>query len=392
MEKKWLENFSIIIPISVAVFNIFLILHPTDVIAAAQEGLLLWFNHALPSLLPFVVGANLLAGLGFIHFMGVLTAPIMVPLFKVPGVGAFALLTGFTSGYPMGAKAVANLRETGQIRQDEAQRLMAFSNNAGPLFVVGFVGTGLFGSPRLGYVLLISHIVSAIIVGIAARFLLSQDTKYAHDIEERGLSSAFKRYRDFRRNYYKGFGQALGTSVKNSMESMLLIGGFIIFFCVVIKTLEIGGIFAILNLFYERGNPLVSGFAAGLLEVANGASIISRGGNPNPATLAATAAIISFGGFSVHGQTAYFIRNTDIKFAPYLAFKGLQAIISGFICLLISYRFAILVSASPALERGFIRKMAEAGYEFAVLVGMMVTMAFCISFMISCGKNIKKNT
>jgi len=300
----------------------FLVLNPTEMIAAAREGLMLWFNQVLPSLLPFVVGANLLAGLGFIHFLGVLAAPLMIPLFKVPGVGSFAVLTGLSSGYPMGAKAVAHLRNTRQIRQQEAQRLIAFSNNAGPLFIVGFVGTGLFGSAKIGYVLLASHIAAAFVVGLIFRIFGEKPAA-----TKGGLSQAFKEYHDFRQAEYKGFGTVFGASVKNAMEAMVLIGGFIIVFSVVIKSFEMGGLFSIF------GNS--AGLAAGIIEVANGARILAQLGTENPAAIIFSAALISFGGLSVHSQTAHFLRGTDIKFLPYLGAKVLQAVISAVICLVL---------------------------------------------------------
>ena len=321
MKKFQSANFGIIISIIVVLFNVFLVLNPSEMILAGREGLLLWFNQVLPTLLPFVVGVNLLTGLGFVHFMGALLAPVMVPVFNVPGAGAFALLTGLSSGYPMGASAVAHLRSTRQVSRQEAQKLIAFTNNAGPLFVVGFVGAGLFGSARLGYILLVSHIAAAFCVGLIVRFLFPADVP---PLAESGLGTAFRKFQNFRQEHYKGFGHVLGSSVKGAMETMVLIGGFIIVFCVVIKAAEILGLFNLLG--------QASGFAAGLLEVANGAKMLAKGGPPNAAALSATAAIISFGGFSVHGQTAHFIRDTDIKFAPYLAAKCLQAVIAGGFC------------------------------------------------------------
>ena len=321
---------SIIIPIIVVGFNVFLLMHPTEMINAGRDGLLLWFNQVLPTLLPFVVGANLLAGLGFIHFIGVLMAPVMVPIFRVPGSGAYALLAGICSGYPMGARAVVQLRESGQIGRQEGQRLMAFCNNAGPLFVVGFVGVGLFGSARLGYLLLISHIAAALAIGVGLRFFSTGPVQE----EKADIKKAFAVFEDFRKNHYEGFSNVLGSSVKNAMETMVFIGGFIILFCVVIKALEIGGLF-----YMTEGHPWLYGLTAGLIEMANGAKIIAQGGPPNAAALSATAALISFGGFSIHGQTAHFMQDTDIRFSPYLAAKALQAIIAGFICLMLAPAF-----------------------------------------------------
>ena len=57
----------------------------------------------------------------------------MKPVFNVPGEGIFALLMGIISGYPVGAKIVANLKREGICNSIECERLIAFTNNSGPL-------------------------------------------------------------------------------------------------------------------------------------------------------------------------------------------------------------------------------------------------------------------
>jgi len=349
----------------IALFNVFLIFHAAEMVGAAKDGVQLWFNQVLPALLPFAVGANLLAGLGFIRLLGVVMAPIMVPVFNVSGVGAFALLTGLTSGYPMGAKAVAHLRETGQVGRREAQRLIAFTNNAGPLFVIGFVGTGLFGSTVAGYGLLLSHIAGAVVVGVLFRFLWSSEPAQKQATPQVSDEA-------------ESFGQVLGNSIKNAMESMVMVGGYIILFCVVIKAVELSGLFSLLAIFAEESQlPLVTGIAAGFLEVANGAKILTRSGEVTQATLSAAAAIISFGGFSVHAQTAHFIKQTDIRFGLYLLAKFLQAIIAGIICWNIAPWFLPQShSAIPvALVLGdvsFVGRMTNASIDFLLLAGLIL--------------------
>jgi sporulation integral membrane protein YlbJ len=284
--KKWT---ALIIPILIVLFNLSLLINPAPMIAAARAGLLMWFNDVLPALLPFAVGINILAGLGFVRFVGKLLSPLMRALFNVPGAGAFAWIAGLTSGYPMGARAAALLRKEKKISRAEAQRLMAFCNNAGPLFVVGFVGVGLFGSAKTGYLIWFLHIAASVLVGIIFRFV------WRGGAEEVMLQAEEET---------EGFGTVLGQSVQNAMETMLVVGGYIILFSVaseMIKSFWIAGAF---------------------LEVANGARLISGRG------VAATAAVISFGGFSVHAQAAHFIRSTDIRMAPYIFAKILQGVIT----------------------------------------------------------------
>ena len=84
----------------------------------------------------------------------------MRPIFNVPGEGAFALIMGIISGYPVGAKIVANLKEQHLCSDIEAERLIAFTNNSGPLFIIGTVGVSMFSSVSLGMLLFLSSLFS----------------------------------------------------------------------------------------------------------------------------------------------------------------------------------------------------------------------------------------
>lgn len=57
-----------------------------------------------------------------------------------PGSGAFALAMGITSGYPVGAKVASDLYKDNLCSKIEAERLIAFTNSSGPLFVIGAIG------------------------------------------------------------------------------------------------------------------------------------------------------------------------------------------------------------------------------------------------------------
>src|SRR5690606_39501208 len=70
------------------------ILFPEDAFKSSVSGLRLWFDIVLPALLPFFVLAEIMMGLGVIHFIGVLLEPLMRPLFRIPGAGAFAVAIG----------------------------------------------------------------------------------------------------------------------------------------------------------------------------------------------------------------------------------------------------------------------------------------------------------
>lgn len=173
---KFKRNF---IPFMFCIFTILLVIFSRDNMRAAQTGLALFANSVLPSLLPFFIATELLGHTNIIHYLGKCLNRIMRPIFNVPGEGSFPFLMGIISGYPTGAKIVSSLKEKKICNADECERLIAFTNNSGPLFIVGTVGAGLFGNSNIGFLLLITHILACITVGFLFRFWKCNN-KYKH--------------------------------------------------------------------------------------------------------------------------------------------------------------------------------------------------------------------
>ncbi len=137
-----------LLPLLFVIFTICLIVFSNSNLSAAKNGLILWANNILPSLFPFFVATNLLMNTKFIDFLGKCFNKIMKPIFNVPGEGSFALIMGIISGYPVGAKIVSNFRKDNILTKEEAERLISFTNNSGPLFILATVGISLFGDTR----------------------------------------------------------------------------------------------------------------------------------------------------------------------------------------------------------------------------------------------------
>lgn len=379
MKIKKLLNF--IIPIFIMLFNIFILLNPGEIIQSAKEGIDLWFFTVFPSLFPFIIGTNILTGLGFVNFLGVFLEPIMYPLFGVPGQGGFALITGLTSGYPMGAKITGDLRQHGEITKEEAQRLLSFTNNSGPLFVIGAVGIGLYQNPRIGYFILLIHYLAAIING-----LVFKNYKYKTYKEKPGKQLFKKSYYSAKAYRYKGnkkFSQVLADSVRNGMESIIQVGGFIIIFCVLAKIMELSNITAmvkyILSPISSKLEPgIFEGVFIGLIEMTNGAKLLSSA-NHTAANIIACAGIISFGGFSIHAQSINFLYKTDVNLFIYIlskAFHGLITVILG----LIIYPFFSFEQNTAVISvfnsSGVIERLAMSSAGF--LLAVVLTLVFII--------------
>ena len=107
---------------------------------AIKSGLKLWANYVIPSLFPFFVATELLMHTNIINLFGRILNNYMKPLFNISGEGAFAFIMWIISGYPVGAKIASKFRENNICSKAECERLLSFTNNSGPLFIIGTVG------------------------------------------------------------------------------------------------------------------------------------------------------------------------------------------------------------------------------------------------------------
>lgn len=202
------------------------IIYPTESISAAKEGLSIWTNVLIPSLLPFIIGANLVVDLKVIDIVGYIINPITKFIFNVSGKSALVFAISTVSGYPVGTKLASELRNNNQISLFEAQRLTAFCSTSGPLFIVGAIGTGMFHNPNIGYLMLICHYLGSLSIGILFRNYGKETlTKSKTTLKNNILNTI-----DTRSKSNDGFFVLFGNAVFNGINTILVVGGFVIIF------------------------------------------------------------------------------------------------------------------------------------------------------------------
>lgn len=302
-------------------FVITLVLFSKSNMQAAKDGLILWTNSVIPSLFPFFVATEILCQTNLIYLAGrFLNKPIQ-KLFNVPGEGAIALIMGIISGYPTGAKIVVSFKENDICTKEEGERLLAFTNNSGPLFILGTVGISLFGDAKIGYILLISHILACLMVGFIFR-------NWKKDVVRSKLFS--KKEEKQKQIRLRDLGGILGEAIKKSIVTILNIGGFIVIFSVILSILKSGQFFVfveniceMLNLREGIGTSVVSG----IIELTNGVCNLSAFGITNFSIILASF-LLGFGGISVLLQVYSIIVGSGISIKPYFYGKILQGVIS----------------------------------------------------------------
>lgn len=327
---------SVLLAGSALLLAVSLIMYPDPSLQASIRGLNMWWEVVFPSLLPFFITAELLIAFGMVRFIGVFCEPIMRPLFNVPGVGSFVLAMGMASGYPSGAKLTSRLRQEKQLTKTEAERLVSFTNASNPLFIVGVIAVSFFGEPELGILLAAAHYGGNILVGICMRFYGRSEPRSSY-VREKGLiTRAFRELHETRIADKRPFGKIFGDAVVNSIQTLLMIGGFIIMFSVFNKLLFILGItdflaygLKLLTSIFGIPAELVVPMFSGLFEITMGGQMIAQASGSNfffPVII--VSFILAFNGFSVQAQVASILAETDIRFAPYFFARLLHGFIA----------------------------------------------------------------
>jgi sporulation integral membrane protein YlbJ len=381
--------------LSVVFVTIATVRFPKDAFDSAMTGLHLWWNVVFPALLPFFILSEILMGLGAVHFIGVILEPLMRPLFNVPGAGAFAMSMGLASGYPMDAVITARFRQNRLCTAIEAERLLSFTNTADPLFMFGAVAVGMFGRPDLGAIIALAHYISSVLVGIIFRFHGRSQPNSTENMSTDLASIPLRAFRAMlkaRHDDGRSISQLLGDSVKNSMNTILLIGGFIILFSVFLRVLSVTGLTTALTTLFTAllnligfSTSLAPALVSGLFELDLGSMAASQADAPLIEKVAATSAIIAWSGLCVHGQVASIVIESGIRMRPYMAGRLLHAVLAAIVTigLMNLKQIASDFSVIPVFQKisayqttfSFSGRIEQIGIHFLLFFGVLLVIS-----------------
>ena len=213
--------------------------------------------------------------------------------------GVFPFVMSVLSGYPMGAKIVGDLRRDGEISQREAMRLMSFCSTSGPAFMVGAVGAGMLGSGMLGGIIAAAHYAGAFLNGLLYTRLLGRDDTPAGPLSC-GMSEA------------KGLQESFTDAILLSFRSLGIVLAYIVLFMFVTDFLHMCGGFSMIESMQLR--VLAKGFFEMTVGCGAAAECVDAA---ESVKCVMCAAIMSWGGLSVLGQTMSMLSGTGIP-AGYL--------------------------------------------------------------------------
>lgn len=333
-------------PFLMVLLTILMFLFPQATYDGARYGLETWAFTLVPSLLPFMIAADILIQLGVVNFLGVLLEPLMRPLFRLPGSAGFVVAMGFTSGFPMGALLTDSLYEKNLCTKNEAARLITFTNNASPLFLLVAIPVSMLHAPEVGWILLAAHYCANLLIGLISRFFAPRTDAEAPPTAQL-LSRSLQALITCRQEQSLPIGAILGNAVSKGLKNILSIGGFVLFFSVAIQILTtlqvlqlLTHLFAAVLAFFSCDSALASALSSGLFEMTLGTRSAAQTAAPLVQKLLLISFILGWSGLSIHAQVGSIISRHHIPLWPYLICRPLQGLLAAVFALFFFHSYA----------------------------------------------------
>lgn len=279
------------------------------------DGIKLWLAFVVPSLFPYFFITAILSSMSITSKLSKLVSPLTKKMFNVNGAVGYAFFMSLISGYPVGAKIVCDLKESGVISESESVRASALCSTSSPMFLIGSVGALMLNNIRLGIILFISHLLSALLIGIIFSFYKRKDKP-----KDTALLKSQKIDNFLYENAY------------SSVISLLVVGAIITIFYILSNLLFslnlLSPIIYLLSLVLGDID-LSKGLVFGLFECTQGLKILSSASTFN---LPLCAFVCGFSGISIIMQSLAYLKKAKIKTAPFLLSKILSAVLNSLFC------------------------------------------------------------
>ncbi len=278
----------------------------------------------IPTLLPFMILSGIMIRLQLTEGFTTLVYPIVKLVFRVSRNVCYAMFMGFLCGFPMGAKTISDLYTRQMITKREAEFLLAFCNNIGPVYFIGFVIpllqrkllvpylVGMYGIP-LVYGIILRYTAYRNLSHAAASSILPFPTQKKHSEVSIAEYAAVKEKQSDSKSFQ--LLNVVDESITSSLQSILNLMGYMI-------------LFNLLNLIPHillGKQPLI---LAPLFEISGGLTMLQQ--NAPLYTLL----LLPFGGLSCIAQTNNCICNTDLSIAGYTFHKMILTILTAIYYLL----------------------------------------------------------
>ena len=300
----------IIFSVVIILIIVEILMFPSEAISYAATGLTLWFQNMVPALFPFMVLSGLIIRLDLAPSILKILHPLLYKVFRTDIYCEYAILMGFLCGYPMGAIIIKDLLAQEKISLKQADYLLTFCNNIGPVFFCSLV-LPVFDR-EYHKILLLGMYGVPLAYGLFMRYTVFRNVFFAKDCQNTSPQKQISASRDV------DFSNAFTDSLNQAVSASLFLGGCMIFF----------NMLRFLPMHYFENNILLSSITSWLLEV-NGALFMTK--DLYACGLKMTSLLLipflAVGGLSCLCQTIGILSSTQCNVSKYMFHKIMQWLI-----------------------------------------------------------------
>ncbi len=235
---------------------------------------ILWFKNIVPNLLPMFIITSLIIESNLIINICNIFGKLFNKIFKCSNYGIFIYFLSLFTGSPSNAKYINDLVNNNLISNTLSDKLLLFTSNYNILLIYSLLTLYLNKSISIKIISII--IISNIIVGLIFRNM---------------------NYIDLKINYIK---RKINISkiIKDTIDTLLMILGTLIFFNIIINLLPIK-------------NMLLKNILNGFLEITTGLKGLEYLDISTNIKILLSTVYLSFGGLSIHTQIKSILPDTN---------------------------------------------------------------------------------
>lgn len=309
--KKNIFNLVTIVAFLILFFEV--LLNKKLVFDTISMSLSMWVNNLIPSMFPFFIISDILIKYQIINYIPKFIKKYFCKVFNTSEQVISIFFLSLFSGFPSSARNARNLYDQCLINEIEASKALMFTHFANPLFVLSTVSFNFLNNELYGYIILISHYLGNIIIGILFRNNYCTNNINYKTIDVKSQS----------------FSVILINAIKSSIDTLLMILGTLTCFLIV-STLIINRL---------NTDLYTASIIKGILEMTMGLKSISTLIIPDIYKVVISCIFISFGGLAVHLQVISQLVDSNISYKPFFISRVFHSIISGFICYILFLGF-----------------------------------------------------
>ena len=267
---------NIIYKIIVIVFTILIFIKKDMMYITIYNTTITWFKNIVPNLLPmFIISSYIINSKLIFNICNILGTPFK-KIFNTSIYGVYVFILSLLTGSPSNAKYIKDLYDNKLISNEEKNKLLLFTLNYNPILIIGLLS--LYLPIKTSYIILLITILSNIILGLLNRNINPNTISNNITIKT----------------------QTLSEIIKNTIDTLLMILGTLIFFNLIINLIP-------------TNNLLLKNLLNGTLEITTALKNLKYLNININIKILLSIIYLSFGGLSIHMQIKSILPYTNYK-------------------------------------------------------------------------------